>query len=164
MFIRRLLIALCLLFPAKGFAADSTVAALSAASALAGSELFYCVQSSADKKCTASQISTFVLSTFPATTCTNQFVRSIAATTGAGTCASVASADLSALAGQYPGTAGSTAASSATAASADHRAAGTADGGAGRAVAAACGEDVGNARNTHEFVISLFFDGLSMPT
>lgn len=111
MLIKRLLIALLLLFPAKGFAADSTVAALAAASALAGSELFYCVQSSADKKCTASQISTFVLSTFPATTCTNQFVRSIAATTGAGTCASVASADLSALAGQYPGTAGNTAAS-----------------------------------------------------
>lgn len=44
----------------------------------------------------------------PATACTNQFVRSVAAITGAGTCASVASADLSNLAGQYPGTAGNT--------------------------------------------------------
>lgn len=39
----------------------------------------------------------------PAITCTNQFVRSVAAATGVGTCASIAQADLTALAGQYPG-------------------------------------------------------------
>lgn len=49
---------LALLRPA--LAADSTVAALTAASALGGTELFYCVQAGADRKCTATQLSTFV--------------------------------------------------------------------------------------------------------
>lgn len=44
----------------RGYAADSTVSALTAASALSGTELFYCVQSGADKKCTPAQLSTYV--------------------------------------------------------------------------------------------------------
>ena len=40
--------------------ADSTVAAMTAASALTGPELFYCVQTAADHNCTATQLKTFV--------------------------------------------------------------------------------------------------------
>lgn len=40
-------------------AADSTVAAMTAASALAGTELIYCVQGGADRKCTPAQIATY---------------------------------------------------------------------------------------------------------
>lgn len=61
---RYLLIAaglLAFLSPAK--AADSTVSAMSAASALSGSELLYCVQGGADRKCTASQIGTYLTPT-----------------------------------------------------------------------------------------------------
>lgn len=61
MFIKRLLIALFLLLPANAFAADSTVTALTAASALGGTELFYCVQAGADRKCTAAQVGTYIL-------------------------------------------------------------------------------------------------------
>src|SRR6516225_3398899 len=42
--------------------ADSTVAAMTAAGALAGPELFYCVQTAADRSCTATQLKTFVTS------------------------------------------------------------------------------------------------------
>jgi hypothetical protein len=42
--------------------ADSTVAAMTAAGALAGPELFYCVQTAADHNCTATQLKTFVTS------------------------------------------------------------------------------------------------------
>lgn len=41
-------------------AADSTVSALTAASALGGTELLYCVQGGADRKCTPVQIGTYV--------------------------------------------------------------------------------------------------------
>ena len=60
---RHLLIAaglLALLSPAK--AADSTVTALTAASALGGTELFYVVQGGADRKATPAQIDTYVRS------------------------------------------------------------------------------------------------------
>lgn len=60
---RHLLIAaglLALLSPAK--AADSTVTALSAASALGGTELFYVVQGGADRKATPAQVDTYVRS------------------------------------------------------------------------------------------------------
>lgn len=40
----------------------------------------------------------------PATTCSNQFVRSIAVTTGVGTCASIVTADFTTTRGQYLGT------------------------------------------------------------
>ncbi len=40
--------------------ADSTVSAMTAASALAGTELLYCVQSAADRKCTPSQMGTYI--------------------------------------------------------------------------------------------------------
>lgn len=43
-------------------AADSTVSAMSAASALSGTELLYCVQGGADRKCTPAQVNTYVLS------------------------------------------------------------------------------------------------------
>lgn len=43
-------------------AADSTVSAMSAASALTGTELLYCVQGGADRKCTPAQVNTYVLS------------------------------------------------------------------------------------------------------
>lgn len=107
MLIRRLLIALFLLFPAKGFAADSTVAALAAASALAGSELFYCVQSSADKKCTATQLSTFVLTAPNIGVATATSINGVGLT-GSGTLTSTASTSIGA--GQYLGIAAATAA------------------------------------------------------
>lgn len=62
---RRILLGLMLgvlsllpLAPVK--AADSTVAALTAAGAVSGTELFYCVQTGADRKCTATQLATFI--------------------------------------------------------------------------------------------------------
>lgn len=58
---RRILIILSLLMlisPAK--AADSTVSAMTAASALIGTELLYCVQSGADRKCTPVQMSAYI--------------------------------------------------------------------------------------------------------
>src|SRR5882672_10433565 len=61
MFIKRLLIALFLFLSNNAFSADSTVTSLTAASALSGTELFYCVQSSADRKCTAAQAGTYIL-------------------------------------------------------------------------------------------------------
>src|SRR6516162_4864518 len=58
---RRLcLAALALALSASAAHADSTVSALTAASALTGPELFYCVQSAADRKCTATQLQTFI--------------------------------------------------------------------------------------------------------
>jgi hypothetical protein len=59
---RRLLIALAavLALASPTRAADSTVAAMTAASALSGSELFYCVQSGADRKCTPVQLSAYI--------------------------------------------------------------------------------------------------------
>lgn len=72
---RRLLIALTaftlLWSPAK--AADSTVTALTAASALTGSELFYCVQSAADRKCTGTQVLSLVIATANTWTATQTF-------------------------------------------------------------------------------------------
>jgi hypothetical protein len=61
---RRFLIALAavLALASPVRAADSTVAAMTAASALAGSELLYCVQGGADRKCTPSQAATYVFS------------------------------------------------------------------------------------------------------
>ena len=41
--------------------ADSTVSAMTAASALNGAELLYCVQAAADRKCTVTQAQTFIL-------------------------------------------------------------------------------------------------------
>ena len=55
-----LLAILLLLASALPVRADSTVAAMTAASALTGPELFYCVQGSADRKCTATQLQTFI--------------------------------------------------------------------------------------------------------
>lgn len=46
------------LLPAR--AADSTVAAMSAASALGGTELLYCVQGGADRKCTPVQLAAYI--------------------------------------------------------------------------------------------------------
>lgn len=51
---------LALLGPAQ--AADTTVSAMTGASALGGTELFYCVQGGADRKCTPAQINTYVAS------------------------------------------------------------------------------------------------------
>ena len=61
MFSRHLLI-LALLFAPLTARADSTVSAMTAASALTGPELFYCVQTAADHNCTATQLITFVTS------------------------------------------------------------------------------------------------------
>lgn len=57
----RLIVALLLVAIGSGraLAADSTVSAMTAASALTGSELLYCVQGGADRKCTATQVQTF---------------------------------------------------------------------------------------------------------
>jgi len=41
-------------------AANSTIASMTAASTLTGSELFYCVQGGADRKCTPAQVQTFL--------------------------------------------------------------------------------------------------------
>lgn len=49
---------LALLSPAK--AADSTVSAYTAASAIGGTELMYCSQGGADRKCTPVQLSTYI--------------------------------------------------------------------------------------------------------
>ncbi len=43
-------------------AADTTVTAMTAAGALGGTELLYCVQGGADRKCTPAQVNTYVLS------------------------------------------------------------------------------------------------------
>lgn len=71
---RHLIIAaalLALLSQAK--AADSTVSALSAASALDGAELYYCVQGGADRKCTGTQVKTLAnTSAVRATTTTSE--------------------------------------------------------------------------------------------
>jgi hypothetical protein len=53
---------LSLLSPAAQ-AANSTVSAMTAASALSGSELLYCVQSAADRKCTPIQLATYIFGT-----------------------------------------------------------------------------------------------------
>lgn len=55
-------VALLLAIPALAIAADIKVSAMTAASALSGPELFYCSQSSADRKCTATQIKAFTSS------------------------------------------------------------------------------------------------------
>lgn len=56
---RRVFIALLILasLACPASAADSTVSAMSAASALTGTELLYCIQGGADRKCTAAQMS-----------------------------------------------------------------------------------------------------------
>ncbi len=59
MFSKWLLRLLICILPVNCYAADSTVSSLSAASALSGTELYYCIQSG-DKKCTTNQILTFV--------------------------------------------------------------------------------------------------------
>ena len=58
--LKRSLLAAALILAASEARADSTVAAMTAASALTGPELFYCVQGSADRKCTATQLQTFI--------------------------------------------------------------------------------------------------------
>lgn len=71
---RYLLIAaglLALWSPSK--AADSTVSAMSAAGTLDGTELYYCVQSGADRKCTGTQVKTLAnTSAVRATTTTSE--------------------------------------------------------------------------------------------
>ena len=55
------------LLPLPPALADQTVASMSAASALTGTELLYCIQSGANAKCTVSQIGTYFQTlTFPA--------------------------------------------------------------------------------------------------
>lgn len=62
-----------LFFCAQALAADSTVSSMSAASALDGTELYYCVQSGADRKCTGTQVKTLVnTSAVRATTTTSE--------------------------------------------------------------------------------------------
>jgi len=62
---------LALISPAK--AVDSTVSAMTAASALDGTELYYCVQSGADRKCTGTQVKTLAnTSAVRATTTTSE--------------------------------------------------------------------------------------------
>ena len=53
---------LSLLSPAK--AADSTLALLTAAGAVSGADLLYCTQAGADRKCTATQMATYINSLF----------------------------------------------------------------------------------------------------
>lgn len=55
---KKIITAVCVVlgFVSNAFGADSTVTALTAAGTLTGSELVYCVQSAADRKCTTSQI------------------------------------------------------------------------------------------------------------
>src|SRR6516162_11676251 len=71
--------------------ADSTVAAMTAAGALAGPELFYCVQTAADHNCTATQLKTFVTSSGVVTSvgfsvpATSIFTATGSPVTGAGT-------------------------------------------------------------------------------
>ena len=56
------------LLPLPTALADQTVASMSAASALTGTELLYCIQSGANAKCTVSQIGTYFQTLiFPAT-------------------------------------------------------------------------------------------------
>lgn len=63
MLIRSLLTLFFLLETLVGtFAANSTLSALPAASALGGTELMYCVQSGGDTKCTPAQLSTYIQS------------------------------------------------------------------------------------------------------
>lgn len=50
------------LFAAPASAADSTVSSMTAASALGGTELIYCIQGGADRKCTPAQLSTYIQS------------------------------------------------------------------------------------------------------
>lgn len=59
---RRILILSAALFAlhSQAKAADSTVPAMTAASALGGTELQYCVQGAADRKCTAAQMAAYV--------------------------------------------------------------------------------------------------------
>ncbi|MCI0598716.1 MAG: hypothetical protein L0Y60_04215 [Beijerinckiaceae bacterium] len=58
----RILALLTALAPAASHAADSTVSAMTAAGALSGAELLYCVQGGADRKCTADQTDTYTFS------------------------------------------------------------------------------------------------------
>lgn len=57
---RYILLLLGVFFSSQALAADSKVSDMTAASALDGTELVYCVQSSADRKCTGTQFKTFV--------------------------------------------------------------------------------------------------------
>ncbi len=78
---------LSLLSPAK--AADSTVTALTAAGALAGTELFYCVQTAADRKCTPAQIQAYLTAatnTFSAVQTFNANDLKLAGVTGSTQC------------------------------------------------------------------------------
>lgn len=66
--------------------ADSTVSSLTAASALGGTELFYGVQSSADRKVTATQMKTFVYAgLFPGPVVGNWYIPLGCNSIGAGT-------------------------------------------------------------------------------
>lgn len=65
-------------------AANSTVSAMTAASALAGTELLYCVQSAADRKCTPVQLSAYVFG----------LVSGSLSCTGLGACTVVTNANL----------------------------------------------------------------------
>jgi hypothetical protein len=90
---RKILLALALVLglAPQARSADSTVAAMSAASALDGTELFYCVQGGADRKCTPAQINTYVLSlmgtgiaTFLATPSSANLAAAVTNETGSG--------------------------------------------------------------------------------
>lgn len=52
--------AIFLILASPARSADSTVSAMTAASALGGTELLYCVQSAADRKCTPAQMATYI--------------------------------------------------------------------------------------------------------
>ncbi len=60
----RLLALLAVLAPATARAADSTVSAMTAAGALTGAELLYCVQGGADRKCTVTQVIDVAVTTY----------------------------------------------------------------------------------------------------
>lgn len=58
---KKVLLLFMLMFSTAAFAADTKVSDMTAASALGGTELFHCVQSSADRKCTITQVGTRVI-------------------------------------------------------------------------------------------------------
>lgn len=85
-----------LLFSPTANAANSTVSAMTAASALSGTELFYCVQSAADRKCTGVQLAAYIFGTVSGDlTCTGLGACTVTKTNGVA---------LTALATTAPGT------------------------------------------------------------
>lgn len=69
------------LFSPNAEAANSTVSAMTAATTLSGSELLYCIQSAADRKCTPIQLATYLFGTVSGDlTCTSGGACTLAAT------------------------------------------------------------------------------------